>query len=154
VLFCNGPVEWLAQMLAPPGTVGPPPSVLPTGSLLSRWCSSERAIYNSDVSVIEALKHCRVAVQVLRLDAEQITAENIAEKLGRADTFVVRESSATARLNQALVLRLCRETQLAVVKFAGANRIKCDTKTNDPGMPVSYRDWESCSDDQQDGKDL
>jgi hypothetical protein len=109
-----------------------------TGSLLSRSCSSERAIYDSDKSVIQALKHGCVAVQVLRLDAEQITAENIAEKLGPADTFVVRESSATRRVNRVLVLRLCRETQLAVVKVAGANRIKCDTRTNDPGMSVSY----------------
>jgi hypothetical protein len=88
-----------------------------------------------------------VPLQVLRLDAKQITA-------GQADTFAVRESSATARVDRVLFLRICRRKQLAVVKFAGVNPIKFDTKTNHLGMSVSSRDWQSHSNEQEDGKNL
>jgi CTP synthase (UTP-ammonia lyase) len=142
-LFCNFQVERFAQAVAPAGAFHPRSSTSLTGNALSRWHSSWRTFNDSDISVVEALKHGGVAVQVLRLDAEQIIAENIVEKLGRADTFVVRESSATVRVNRVILLGICLGMQLAIVEFArnlvgfaDPNPIEYDTKINYPVIDV------------------
>lgn len=92
------------------------------------------ALHDAYLSVAEALKHAGIAnkaeVEILWTDSEEITEENVAEKLKEADGILVPggfgsrgiEGKITAikyaRENNIPFLGLCLGMQLAIVEFA------------------------------------
>ena len=91
-------------------------------------------LHDAYISVVEALKHGGIAskatVNILWVDSEQVTEENVAEKLANADGILVPggfgdrgiegkiQAIRYAREHQVPYLGLCLGMQLAIVEFA------------------------------------
>ena len=91
-------------------------------------------LHDAYISVVEALKHGGIAskatVNILWVDSEQVTEENVAEKLADADGILVPggfgdrgiegkiQAIRYAREHQVPYLGLCLGMQLAIVEFA------------------------------------
>ena len=91
-------------------------------------------LHDAYISVVEALKHGGIAskatVNILWIDSEQVTEENVAEKLARADGILVPggfgdrgiegkiQAIRYARERRIPYLGLCLGMQLAIVEFA------------------------------------
>ncbi len=112
-------------------------------------------LHDAYISVVEALKHGGIAskatVHILWVDSEQVTEENVAEKLAAADGILVPggfgdrgiegkiQAIRYAREQKVPYLGLCLGMQLAIVEFArdvaglsDAHSIELNPKTVHP----------------------
>ncbi|MDC7288486.1 CTP synthase [Blautia schinkii] len=112
-------------------------------------------LHDAYLSVAEALKHggisCRTKVELLWIDSEELTEENLAEKLGSVQGILVPGGFGSrgtegmvlaakyARENQVPYLGICLGMQMAIVEFArhvlgygDAHSIELDPHTEHP----------------------
>jgi CTP synthase len=125
------------------------PSSLVTIALVGKYL----ALHDSYLSVVEALKHGGIAhrarVKIIWVDAEAISSETAAEKLGGADGLIVPggfgdrgcrgmiEAIGYARTHKRPYLGICLGMQLAVVEFARnvMGLTEADSTEFNPGTP-------------------